>query len=120
VTTPVLFIHGLWLHASSWNPWIQLFRDAGYEPQAPGWPGDADTVAASRANPDTIGDHGIDDVADRRWRRVIAVDGKMLRGSRLPDGTGPFCPRSTRRSGRDPRRPGRHSVTAGQAAVRSR
>ncbi len=25
-------------------------------------------------------------VADRRWRRVIAVDGKVLRGSRLPDG----------------------------------
>jgi pimeloyl-ACP methyl ester carboxylesterase len=62
MTTPVLFIHGLWLHASSWNPWIQLFRDAGYEPQAPGWPGDGDTVEASRANPDAIGDHGIDDV----------------------------------------------------------
>jgi predicted transposase YbfD/YdcC len=26
-------------------------------------------------------------VADRRWRRVIAVDGKVLRGSRLPDGS---------------------------------
>ena len=26
-------------------------------------------------------------VVDRRWRRVIAVDGKALRGSRLPDGT---------------------------------
>src|SRR5688500_4052839 len=25
--------------------------------------------------------------ADRRWRRVIAVDGKVLRGSRLPDGS---------------------------------
>src|SRR5689334_5632256 len=62
MTTPVLFIHGLWLHASSWNPWIDLFRDAGYDPQAPGWPGDGDTVEASRANPDAIGDHGIDDV----------------------------------------------------------
>lgn len=62
VTTPILFIHGLWLHASSWNPWIQLFRDAGYDPQAPGWPGDGDTVEASRADPDAIGDHGIDDV----------------------------------------------------------
>ncbi|GIH14891.1 alpha/beta hydrolase [Rugosimonospora africana] len=60
--TPVLFVHGLWLHASSWDPWVRLFRDAGYEPQAPGWPGDSDTVEASRANPDAIGDHGIDDV----------------------------------------------------------
>ncbi|WP_432828436.1 alpha/beta hydrolase [Dactylosporangium sp. CA-092794] len=64
MATPVLFIHGLWLHASSWDPWVQLFRDAGYEPQAPGWPGDGDTVEASRADPDAIGDHGIDDVVE--------------------------------------------------------
>ncbi|SNT66223.1 Lysophospholipase, alpha-beta hydrolase superfamily [Asanoa hainanensis] len=62
MATPVLFIHGLWLHASSWDPWVQLFRAAGYEPHAPGWPGDGDTVDASRANPDAIADHGIDDV----------------------------------------------------------
>jgi len=62
--TPVVFIHGLWLHATSWTPWITLFRDAGYEPTAPGWPGDADTVAESRANPDRIAGHGIDDVVE--------------------------------------------------------
>src|SRR6266496_5172845 len=62
MTTPVLFIHGLWLHASSWEPWTAPFAAAGYDPQAPGWPGDGDTVAASRENPDAIGDHGIDDV----------------------------------------------------------
>ncbi len=60
--TPVLFIHGLWLHATSWDPWVPLFRDAGYEPQAPGWPGDHDTVEATRADPEAIADHGIDDV----------------------------------------------------------
>lgn len=62
MATHVVFIHGLWLHASSWNPWADAFRAAGYEPLAPGWPGDGDTVAASRENPDAIGDHGIDDV----------------------------------------------------------
>src|SRR6478735_6241287 len=60
--TPVLFIHGLWLHATSWEPWLARFREEGYEPLAPGWPGDGETVEASRANPDAIGDHGIDDV----------------------------------------------------------
>jgi len=60
--TPVIFIHGLWLHASSWEPWIELFSEAGYRPLAPGWPGDPDTVEAARANPDSIADHGIDDV----------------------------------------------------------
>ncbi|MEU4165511.1 alpha/beta fold hydrolase [Streptomyces sp. NPDC026665] len=60
--TPVLFIHGLWLHAASWNPWIDLFAEAGYAPKAPGWPGDPDTVEEARANPESIADHGIDDV----------------------------------------------------------
>jgi pimeloyl-ACP methyl ester carboxylesterase len=60
--TPVLFIHGLWLHATSWEPWLARFREEGYEPLAPGWPGDGETVEASRSNPDAIGDHGIDDV----------------------------------------------------------
>jgi pimeloyl-ACP methyl ester carboxylesterase len=43
--TPVVFIHGLWLHASSWQPWVDLFNDSGY---------DADAVA----------DHGIDEIAE--------------------------------------------------------
>ena len=59
---PVVFIHGLWLHSSSWTPWVDLFRDQGYAPIAPGWPGDPDTVAEARANPDAIAGHGIDDV----------------------------------------------------------
>ncbi|GAB3443308.1 alpha/beta fold hydrolase [Phycicoccus ginsengisoli] len=62
MSTPVLFIHGLWLHASSWEPWQTRFRQEGYETSAPGWPGDGPTVEASRRNPDAIGDHGIDDV----------------------------------------------------------
>jgi pimeloyl-ACP methyl ester carboxylesterase len=64
VKTPVVFIHGLWLHASSWAPWQEKFREAGYEPSAPGWPGDADTVEATRANPDRVANHGIDDVTN--------------------------------------------------------
>ena len=59
---PVVFIHGLWLHASSWAPWQELFAEAGYESSAPGWPGDADTVEDCRADPDSIANHGIEDV----------------------------------------------------------
>jgi pimeloyl-ACP methyl ester carboxylesterase len=59
---PVVFIHGLWLHASSWAPWQGLFAAAGYETFAPGWPGDADTVEGCRADPDSIANRGIDDV----------------------------------------------------------
>jgi alpha-beta hydrolase superfamily lysophospholipase len=58
----VVFIHGLWLHATSWAPWQELFAGAGYETVAPGWPGDADTVEATRANPESVANHGIDEV----------------------------------------------------------
>jgi pimeloyl-ACP methyl ester carboxylesterase len=68
--TPVVFIHGLWLHATSWGPWAELFSAAGYDPIAPGWPGDPDTVEAARANPDALADHGIDDVT-RHYQAII-------------------------------------------------
>ncbi len=61
---PVLFIHGLWLHASSWTPWVDLFQTNGYEASAPGWPGDPDTVEEARANPTALADKGIDDVTE--------------------------------------------------------
>jgi alpha-beta hydrolase superfamily lysophospholipase len=67
---PVLFIHGLWIHATAWQPWIEHFDAAGYSASAPGWPGDGDTVEASRANPDAIADHGIDEVTEH-YRGII-------------------------------------------------
>ena len=62
--TPVVFVHGLWLHADSWKPWVELFRAAGYDPVAPGWPGDSATVAESNAHPERIANVGIDDVVE--------------------------------------------------------
>ena len=63
-SNPVLFIHGLWLHATSWAAWQEAFEGAGYETGAPGWPGDQETVDLARANPDSVADRGIDDVVD--------------------------------------------------------
>ena len=71
---PVVFIHGLWLHATSWEPWIELFRREGYEPSAPGWPGDPDSVPESRANPESIADHGIDDVVEHYAAIIRALE----------------------------------------------
>jgi pimeloyl-ACP methyl ester carboxylesterase len=58
-THPVLFIHGLWIHASAWQPWQDLFQANGYSTSAPGWPGDGDTVQATRDNPDALNEIGI-------------------------------------------------------------
>jgi pimeloyl-ACP methyl ester carboxylesterase len=61
---PVVFVHGLWLHSTSWQPWVELFREVGYAPVAPEWPGIPDTVAEARAAPDRYGDCGVADVTD--------------------------------------------------------
>lgn len=60
--TAVLFVHGLWLHASSWKPWLELFEAEGYAPLAPGWPKEPDTVEQARAQPQSAADQGIDDI----------------------------------------------------------
>jgi pimeloyl-ACP methyl ester carboxylesterase len=77
-STPIIFIHGLWLHATSWNPWLDLFRKAGYEPSAPGWPGDPDTVAEARANPESIAGHGIDDVVAHYAKVIDGLDANPI------------------------------------------
>jgi hypothetical protein len=46
----VVFIHGLWIHASSWQPWMDLFAQQGYQTLNPGWPGDSPSVAESQEN----------------------------------------------------------------------
>ena len=74
MSRPVVFIHGLWLHADSWRPWVEHFTRAGYRPLAPGWPGVADTVAAARETPEAIAGHGIDDVVDHYAAIIATLD----------------------------------------------
>jgi pimeloyl-ACP methyl ester carboxylesterase len=75
---PVLFIHGLWLHAASWGSWIDRFAAAGYDGTAPGWPGDPDTVLAARARPEEMADHGIDDVVAHFAGLIDAMETKPI------------------------------------------
>lgn len=76
--TPVLFIHGLWLHASSWDPWVRLFAERGYRPLAPGWPGVPETVEAARQSPDSIAGRGIDEVAEHYAGLIAGLDRKPI------------------------------------------
>jgi hypothetical protein len=62
--TPVVFIHGLWLLASSWDRWAEHFAQAGYAPVSPGWPDDPDTVEEAIADPEAFADKTIGQVAD--------------------------------------------------------
>src|SRR4051795_1858279 len=62
--TPVVFIHGLWLLASSWDRWAALFEQAGFAPVAPGWPDDPETVEEARAHPEAFAGKKVGQVAD--------------------------------------------------------
>lgn len=73
MTVPVVFIHGLWLHASSWSPWLELFENAGYAPVAPGWPGEPATVEEARQRPDAVANIGIDDATEHFARIIEAL-----------------------------------------------
>ncbi len=59
---PVVFIHGLWIHSDAWQPWVELYRSAGYDPMAPGWPGDGPSADDTRENPAAVANKGIDDI----------------------------------------------------------
>jgi non-heme chloroperoxidase len=60
----IVFIHGLWMHSKTWEPWMDFFSGQGYETLNFSWPGDGDTVSTSRANPKAMANYGVKAVAD--------------------------------------------------------
>jgi non-heme chloroperoxidase len=75
---PVVFIHGLWLHHTSWGRWQELFAERGYAPVAPPWPGEADTVAATRADPAPMAGYGVGEVANHYADVISALPAKPI------------------------------------------
>jgi non-heme chloroperoxidase len=61
---PVVFVHGLWLLASSWDNWRKFFEEQGYSTIAPGWPDDPETVEAAKRNPQVFAHKHVKQVAD--------------------------------------------------------
>ena len=68
----IVFIHGLWIHSSSWQAWMDFFNKQGYTTLNPGWPGDSATVAECRAHPAAIANRGVTEIADS-YAKVIAA-----------------------------------------------
>ena len=66
----IVFIHGLWIHASSWKNWMEFFNHHGYETLNPAWPGDSATVAECRDNPQLIANRGVTEIANS-YAKVI-------------------------------------------------
>jgi non-heme chloroperoxidase len=76
--TPVVFIHGLWLLASSWAGWAGLFEQSGYAPLTPDWPDDPATVDQARANPDILARKTLGQVADHTTEVINALGKKPV------------------------------------------
>ncbi|HEX4681066.1 MAG TPA: alpha/beta hydrolase [Gemmatimonadaceae bacterium] len=73
---PVVFVHGLWLLASSWDRWAALFEEAGFVALTPGWPDDPDSVADANAHPETFAHKTVGLVADRFEQVVRGLERK--------------------------------------------
>jgi pimeloyl-ACP methyl ester carboxylesterase len=71
---PVVFVHGLWLLASSWDAWRTLFEERGFATVAADWPDDPDTVAAGRALPDAFAGKSVGAITDHVADLVRALD----------------------------------------------
>ena len=77
-STPVVFIHGLWLLPSSWANWADFFKKAGYAPLTPDWPDDPETVEQARANPDVLAKKTLKQVADHTTDVIDSLDKKPV------------------------------------------
>ena len=61
---PVVFVHGLYLLASSWDNWRAFFEERGYTALAPGWPDDPETVVEANDSPEVFAHKRIKQVTD--------------------------------------------------------
>lgn len=78
MATPVVFVHGLWIHSSSWGPWVDLFTEAGYAAGTADWPGDSATVEEARSNAQRAGGHGINDIVQAYVDHIDGLDAKPI------------------------------------------
>jgi non-heme chloroperoxidase len=76
--SPIVFVHGLWLHAESWNPWVEFFHQNGYEAIAASWPGDAATTEATRRNPNAVAGYGVTEIAQHIAEQLRGFERKPI------------------------------------------
>ena len=71
---PVVFVHGLWLLANSWDQWRAVFEEAGFATVAPGWPDDPETVDEGNKQPEVFAGKTVGQIADH----LQGIIGKLV------------------------------------------
>jgi pimeloyl-ACP methyl ester carboxylesterase len=62
--TNVVFIHGLWVSRTAWEPWLEHFAAQGHQGFAPAWPGEHGTPEETRAHAADQAGVGIDELTN--------------------------------------------------------
>lgn len=75
---PVVFVHGLWLLACSWDPWRELFASKGFTTIAIDWPDDPPTYAEAHAHPEVFAKKSVGQVAAHIADVVAGLDRKPV------------------------------------------
>lgn len=70
----VVFVHGGWVTAACWGPFVSFFEARDYRCLAPAWPGKDRSVEAIRADPSPLAGLGIAEIVDHYDRIVRALD----------------------------------------------
>jgi non-heme chloroperoxidase len=71
---PVVFVHGLWLHSTSWQPWADLFAAAGHATYTPEWPGASESIEETRADPKAQANKGLAEIIRHHADFVRGLD----------------------------------------------
>ena len=66
----VVFVHGGWVTAACWDPFVSFFEARGYRCLAPAWPGKERSVEAIRADPSPLAGLGIAEIVDH-YDRIV-------------------------------------------------
>ncbi|MDH6245650.1 alpha/beta hydrolase [Mycobacterium sp. OTB74] len=75
---PVVFVHGLWLLAQSWDGWRALLEERGYVTLAPGWPDDPQTVSEARRDLSVFAHKSVGQITAHYAEVISALDRKPI------------------------------------------
>ena len=71
---PIMFIHGAWLSARSWENFSEFFEARGYDVSAPEWPRKEGDVEELREATDEIEGLGLTEIVDHYEEQIQGFD----------------------------------------------
>ncbi len=70
----VVFVHGGWVTARCWDPFVSYFASHGFQCLAPAWPGKDRSVEEIRLDPSPLAGLGVEAIVARYERVIRALD----------------------------------------------